>query len=300
MREILYRVLPESWVPYFLHTRPRAWPIVTAHMSIGFLLANGLYFGEGQLGRWLLAALAWGVLGNGGTLAINSAYDRDEGDIGYLENPPAVPNHLALFSMILLLLGFVPAAFLGWNFVISYAICFVMSLLYSVPPFRLKARAGWDVIINSFGFGALTIYAGWAAMRPSIESPITLVSTAFFFFFMGFYPLTQIYQFEEDSRRGDYTLALALGKTRALLLAIACVGLGFVFLGIEVFHHFAAPRALGIALALAAWLLVLMPWYAKRNQVDWRYEQKGFYNALYAWALTDVAVAVAMMPIWYS
>jgi hypothetical protein len=43
-----------------------------------------------------------------------------------------------------------------------------------------------------------------------------------------------------------------------------------------------------------------MPWYIKRNQVDWRYEQKGFYNALYAWALTDLAVAVAMMPFWFS
>ena len=72
--------------------------------------------------QWLLAALAWGILGNGGTLAINSVYDKDEGDIGYLDNPPPLPPHLGLFAMILLLLGFVPAAMLGTAFLIAYAI----------------------------------------------------------------------------------------------------------------------------------------------------------------------------------
>ena len=86
MREFLYRILPDKWVPYLLHTRPRAWPIVTAHMTVGFILANGLQFDASAIKHWLLAALAWGILGNGGTLAINSVYDKDEGDIGYLDN----------------------------------------------------------------------------------------------------------------------------------------------------------------------------------------------------------------------
>ena len=92
VRQLFARILPSSWVPYVLHLRPRAWGIVTAHMSVGFLLANGLDFSGGRLGRWALAALAWGVLGNGGTLALNSVFDRDEGDIGYLDDPPPVPS----------------------------------------------------------------------------------------------------------------------------------------------------------------------------------------------------------------
>jgi hypothetical protein len=49
-------------------------------MSVGLFLANGFHFTPDALRRWGLAVLAWAVLGNGGTLAINSVFDKDEGD----------------------------------------------------------------------------------------------------------------------------------------------------------------------------------------------------------------------------
>jgi len=290
-------ILPASWSPYLLHLRPRAWVIVTAHMSVGFLLANGLDFSGTRLGRWALAALAWGVLGNGGTLALNSVFDRDEGDIGYLDDPPFVPRYLAHFALALTVLGIPIALALGWRFSVAYGICLVMSLLYSVPPFRCKARAGWDILINATGFGGLTIYAGWAAAAQPLVPPIVNVVAAFFWFFVGFYPLTQIYQMEEDTGRGDYTLALVLGKQNALRLGILGVGIGFVFLALEVVQRYWAWRSVGLVLALLAWSAVLIPWYRRWQRSDVAYEQRGFYRALYAWALTDVAVVVAMMPL---
>ena len=57
---------------------------MAAHTALGYVLAvrfSGLL--EGQ--RWregLLGIFVWVVCLNGGTLAINSAFDRDEGDIG--------------------------------------------------------------------------------------------------------------------------------------------------------------------------------------------------------------------------
>jgi len=296
MRDLLYKMFPDSWVPYILHTRPRAWFIVSAHMSVGFILANGFSFSENQLHKWLLAILAWGILGNGGTLAINSAFDKDEGDIGYLEDPPPVPKYLWLFAIVLLILGIPIAVYLGRRFLIAYIICFAMSLIYSVPPFRFKSRAGLDVLINATGFGSLTIYAGWAAAGQPLEAPIINVLFAFFFFFIGFYPLTQIYQIEEDAARGDYTLARALTKKYALQVAIAAVGVGFIFLFTEISQRYLMVRSIGLVLALICWILLLFPWYAKHNQVDTNYEQRGFYKALYAWAVTDIAVAVAMIP----
>src|SRR5690606_15305030 len=99
---------------------------------------------------------------NGGTLAINSAFDRDEGDIGYLDAPPPVPRHLLAFGMALMALGQLAAIVaLPRSFAAVYGACFVMSVLYSVPPFRWKAVAGLDLVINALGFGALTAYAGW-------------------------------------------------------------------------------------------------------------------------------------------
>jgi 4-hydroxybenzoate polyprenyltransferase len=296
MREFLYRVLPDKWIPYLLHTRPRAWPIVTAHMTVGFILAKGLNLDALAMKQWLLAALAWGILGNGGTLAINSVYDKDEGDIGYLDDPPSLPPRLGLFSIIILLIGFIPSLMLGTTFLIAYTVAFVMSLLYSVPPVRLKARAGWDILNNSLGFGALTIFAGWAAAGLPLRPPIINVVLAFFFFFVGFYPTTQVYQMEEDQQRGDLTIALALGKKKALWLCILGIVIGFVFISIEVFRN-PSLRALGLPAAVIAWAVVLIPWLRNHDRVDMAYEKRRFYLALSAWAITDVAVATALLPV---
>jgi 4-hydroxybenzoate polyprenyltransferase len=298
MRQFLYRFLPEGWAAYLLHTRPRAWAIVTAHMTVGLLLAHGLRFDRLTVEEWLLAALAWGILGNGGTLALNSAYDLDEVDIGYLDAPPPVPAHLALFAVFLLLLGLIPSALLGPAFLIAYVLSAVMSVLYSVPPVRLKARAGLDILINSIGFGSLTIFAGWAATSRPVEAPIINVGIAFFFFFAGFYPLTQVYQMEEDRQRGDRTTALALGKKKTLLASSLGIALGFVFLALEVVRHFPGLRAAGLLLALVAWIIVLLPWVRNYATVDPSYEKSRFYLALYAWAVTDVAVALAFLPVY--
>jgi 4-hydroxybenzoate polyprenyltransferase len=295
-RKLLARVLPASWIPYVLHLRPRAMGIVIAHMSAGFFLSNGLDFGRNRLVRWALAALAWGILGSGGTLSLNSAFDRDEGDIGYLDAPPSVPRYLARFALILMLLGIPVALMLGWRFSVVYGVCLAMSLLYSVPPFRFKARAGLDVLINATGYGGLTIYAGWAATGQPLKSPMINVVVAFFWFFVGFYPLTQIYQMAEDAARGDYTLALALGKQNALRLAILAVGAGFTFLALEALQRHQTVWSAGLMLALLAWSAVLVPWYLRHRQADVIYEKQGFYRALYAWALTDIAVVVAMIP----
>src|SRR4030095_14097256 len=139
--------------------------IMVAHTSIGFVIAIGVRaFLRGEhLGAYLIALLSWVGCLNAGTLAVNSAFDRDEGDIGYLDAPPPPPRHLALASIALMAGGQLLALLLPAGFAIAYAICFVMSLAYSVPPVRLKAVAGADWAINIVGVGVLTPFAGWRA-----------------------------------------------------------------------------------------------------------------------------------------
>jgi lycopene elongase/hydratase (dihydrobisanhydrobacterioruberin-forming) len=297
MRKLLEKFVPAAWIPYILHLRPRAWLIVIAHMSVGFIIAIGFHDLLANWKQWLLASISWGIFGNGGTLAINSAYDQDEGDIGYLENPPPVPQHLARFSLIMLGIGAVLAIPLGITYFLAYLLCAALSIIYSVPPMRLKARAGFDVVINCTGYGGLTIFAGWAAAGRSIEAPIVNLFFAFFFLFMGLYPLTQIYQIEEDLHRGDHTLAIALGKKRALQLALLGVSLAFFFIGHEVFSHYYNFRSLSFLIAFGAWGMLLIPWYRKHAIWKMLQEQKGFYQALTAWAITDVAVIISMTQI---
>ena len=99
-----YRLLPGDLFSYVLHLRPAEWPIMAAHTALGYVLAVGLK-GAGSGERLLpaLGALAlWVIFLNGGTLALNSVFDKDEGDIGYLRAPPPPPRHLLAFSAALL------------------------------------------------------------------------------------------------------------------------------------------------------------------------------------------------------
>src|SRR5207237_1586597 len=123
-------------------------------------------------------------------------------------------------SVALLRVGQVLSFVLPAGFQIAYAICFVLSILYSVPPFRFKAVAGVDWVINMWGFGTLTPYAAWAATGRPLDIGHALILLAFCPLFAGLYPLTQLYQFDEDRRRGDRTLALILGMRASLWVAV--------------------------------------------------------------------------------
>lgn len=291
-----YRLLPGDLFSYLLHLRPAEWPIMAAHTALGFVLAVGLRgaLHGAQLGAGLLALVLWVVLLNGGTLAINSVYDEDEGDIGYLDAPPKPPRHLLGFSVALLVAGQAAAFLLPGGFVVAYAVCFAMSVAYSVPPLRLKAVGGVDWLINMVGFGTLTPYAGWAATGRPLDLSSGLVLLSFCPLFAALYPLTQLYQWEEDSARGDRTLAIMLGRRRSMVVAVAATLAAFGLLAwAALIARPALWQVVALAVALVAWLRVLVPWLRRVESMSSAEHKRGFYAALTAWAITDVAVLLA-------
>ena len=65
---------------------------MAAHTAVGYLLAVGFAGAAARRAARspaLLGLALWVVCLNGGTLALNSAFDRDEGDIAYLRRPAA-------------------------------------------------------------------------------------------------------------------------------------------------------------------------------------------------------------------
>jgi 4-hydroxybenzoate polyprenyltransferase len=299
-RQAGYRLVG-SRLDYLLHLRPVEWPIIAAHTIVGYLLAVGVRgAADGEhLGPALLGLVLWVVCLNGGTLALNSAFDRDEGDVAYLRNPPPAPAGLGAVALAFMAVGQLAAFALPSGYRVAYAACFLLSVLYSVPPFRLKAVAGADWLINMIGFGTLTPYAGWASTGRPLGPGGAIVLLAFCPLFAALYPLTQLYQIEEDARRGDRTLARILGVRRSLDIALAAIAVSFALFA------WSASRAgwpsagtgwrwIVMALALAAWLAVLIPW--RLGGAGWSpaQHQRGMYRALAAWALTDVAVVLTL------
>lgn len=281
-------------LPYLLHLRPAEWPILTGHLLTGWLLASGF--------RWptaseSVAIAAWVIGLNGGTLALNSAFDRDDEDIAYLRQPPPPPPALAGFAMVLMIAGLVITWSLGTTWQILYGVCVLMSVAYSVPPMRLKRVGGADWLINIVGFGLITAWAGWTISGRPMDSRAFLLLLGFAPLFGALYPLTQLYQVDADRARGDSTLAVRLGVRRALAFSILQVGVAFALFGaagwFAGWHTVPGLRWSALAIALLAWLAVLAPWH--RDGPGWASgdHQRAMYHALVAWALTDVAILLA-------
>ena len=107
-------------------------------------------------------------------------------------------------------------AWISWSFASMLAVYGLVSMAYSHPSIRIKKYAWASWIIAGFFQGYFTFamaYAGlsdlgWdVLMRPHVLIPGLLTTLMLW----GNYPLTQVYQHREDSRRGDQTLSLKLG-----------------------------------------------------------------------------------------
>lgn len=295
-----YRLFGRSF-DYILHLRPAEWPIMAAHTTLGALLASTVV-PDGTPIPWKRALLGiglWVACLNGGTLAINSAFDRDESDVAYLRRPPPPPPHLFAWGLGLMIGGLALAlALLPLGYSAAYAACLLLSVLYSVPPWRFKAVAGADWAINLIGFGAITPLAGWLALGARPTAWAWLLVAGFGALFACLYPLTQLYQMQEDEVRGDWTLARRLGARTSLTVGIGAMLVAFLCFGLAGrAEGWNLPdwRWLALAVALVAWLAVLVPWARTAESRRPREHQRGMYLALAAWALSDAVIAACWL-----
>jgi 4-hydroxybenzoate polyprenyltransferase len=210
------------------------------HLRLGFnvilvpIFLWGFYLSGGQITwRFWLGLFVFHILFYGGSVAFNSFYDFDEGPIGGLWAPPKPTYGLLVFALAIQAAGVLLVVWINWWMLAVVAFMGVLSTAYSHPAVRLKRWPWASILAVSFGQGFGGAAAGWfcgqsdpatlLALRPWLGFLVaTLVTT-------GYYPLTQIYQREEDRRRGDNTFAVRYGE-RSFFFAILCL-VAAAFLG---------------------------------------------------------------------
>lgn len=167
--------------------------------------------------------------------AYNSYFDKDEGSIGGLEKPPAVDDKLFwvawVIDTIAVILGFL---FVNPLFALLIFIYSMVSKAYSDDKVRLKKYAVFSWFIVGLFQGAFTYYTIILAVSNNDEflQPHLLPAIISTLMLWAIYPITQVYQHEEDRKRGDRTMSMLLGikGTFIFTAAIFIVAFSLFFL----------------------------------------------------------------------
>ncbi len=163
----------------------------------------------------------------------NSYFDKDEGSIALIKNPPKVNYALYLTSVSLEWIGVLLALFVNWQFSVGIMLYNLLSKAYSHPSVRLKKYPMISFLVVFFFQGAFIYYLSYFAISSFYSGFTADVFLAGFIcscLIGATYPLTQIYQHEEDGKRGDITLSMKLGYKGSFIFSGLLFVLGTILM----------------------------------------------------------------------
>lgn len=244
---------------FLVHLRLHFQWILSGIFLWAFLLAGGV-----PDGRALFAFLILHVLLYGGTTAYNAFYDRDEGPITGLRRPPRAGKACLWGGLAFMVVGAALSPLVSGTFAAIYVAIMLASIGYSHPRVRFKGRPAASLAVVAVGQGVLGFLAGAAvAVHGGLPAPtldLWLGGAAATLLTTGLYPLTQVFQIEEDLARGDHTFAARFGPRAVFATAIACFALALAA-ALPVTRRVFHPAETGlVAAGLGAAILVLARW----------------------------------------
>jgi 1,4-dihydroxy-2-naphthoate octaprenyltransferase len=270
------------------------------HLRLAFSLVLtplflwGVYLARPAQLAWphlLLAYLIVHIPLYGGMNAFNSYYDKDEGPIGALLDPPPVNYTVLYVALLCKALALVGGLLLDVRFGLLVAAGIVLSALYSHPFARWKERPLLAALCIFVGQGILGVLWGWTAATwsggatapiwpPGGLNLLAVLSAAAWT--LGFYPLTGVYQIENDRRNNIHTLAVALGVGGVFLFAAIVASLGGLGVWIALFE-----RGAYLAMAISGTYLVgatiyTWRWYRRFSKLTTRENQRMLMRLAYA------------------
>ena len=164
----------------------------------------------------------------------NSYFDKDEKSIGGLKNPPPVNKPLFPLVIIFDVFCIVYAYWISPLFSGLILVYILVSKAYIYDKIRLKKYAILSTLVVTLFQGFyLFISIQYAFLEEwgfILKWENLLLAACSSLFLLGSYPLTQVYQHQEDSERGDQTLSLMLGILGTFLFSSLAFLLGSLFL----------------------------------------------------------------------
>jgi 1,4-dihydroxy-2-naphthoate octaprenyltransferase len=228
--------------------------------------------GARPTGDILLAFAAVHVGIYGGMTAFNSYYDRDRGPIGLLKHPELASGFVRDAAVVLQLAAVVILFLVRPLSAFPAAALVAMGIAYSHPRWRWKRSLWASLLAVGVGQGMLAFAVGYlsagAPVTGMLDPRVLLGAIGSSVVTLSLYPVTQVYQVDEDRARGDRSLAVVLGWRPALLISGLLLGAGVTLIAAALVGRI-APVWFWILAAgvLGMWFLLYL-WSRRFNSLD--------------------------------
>ena len=279
--------LQQLWY-FVLHLR---WHYQLFILSGGFLL-GGFLSPDLEPASFFIQFANVHLLLFGGATAYNSYWDKDTGPIGGLQNPPPMNQWMWLGSMLLQLGGLILALPQGTLYLAIYVASLVLFWLYSTPLARWKSRPIKSLVAIGLSTGLNAVLLGYlAAGNASLPAPVLLAALGVSLMLLSLYPLSQIYQLEEDRRRGDQTFAVQYGKKAVFRFFSVAFGMGLLLVAAAMgYYHLQLAFVFGMIGAITGGIVRLTLHSLGASEGDYQTVMRIKYGTSMAFVIFLVAV----------
>ena len=225
----------------------------------------------------------------------NSYMDRDEESIGDLEKPPPPTRQLFIVTVVMDVAGSLLSLLINPLFACLYIVYIIFSRLYSYRGIRLKQYpiiGYFTVVINQ---GALIFYMVYYGAGTEMLQAIPWLPMVVSTLLIGaFYPITQIYQHEQDRKDGVTTISYLLGIRGTFVYCALFYTTSFALLA----WYFNDIKQLNYFFILQIWYLPVIGRFLWWTRQCWKDAgQANYRNTMYMNRLAAICTNMAFITL---
>jgi len=233
----------------------------------------------------------------------NSYMDKDEFSIGGIKNPPKVPKQMFIVSLVMDTLAvLLSLVFFQYQISILLVLYIIASRAYSYRGIRLKKYPVIGFLtVGLFQGSIVYLLSVWAISDSVYFSSIHILSSVISFLLIGAgYPLSQIYQHQQDQQDNVKTLSMMLGINGTFIFS----GILFALLGtlmalyfIYIKNNITDLMLFGICLSPVTFVFYVWMKKTFTNKDEANFENTMKMNKTGAWAINVFFVLLILKTI---
>lgn len=194
----------------------------------------------------------------------NSYMDRDTGSIGGIKDPMQPTKQLFYVTIIMDVAAIIISLLITPFFALGILLYILASRAYSWRKIRLKKYPVIGYLTVTIFQGAVTfflVYHGSGSNHTTDVPVIAIIAASLLI--GGFYPLTQIYQHEDDLKDGVRTISYKLGYKGTFIFTGIIYAMAFSMLALHFFSNLEWNRFLLLQIFMLPVLVYFFIWFGK-------------------------------------